>query len=185
MDFSHYTDETVQTAVDLVNTYEEFNALEHLATPSDLEAFLAAHGGALSPPDFEIDDVDLDEVKALRSRLRNVFTAPDEAVAAAVLNGILSDVVATPRVSVHGTGPHLHFEPVDATPARWLGSVTAMALSVAIIDGGIERMGVCRSSTCGDVFVDTSRNRSRRHCSDTCTTRENVAAYRERKASQV
>ncbi len=184
MDFSHYSDETVQTAVDLVNSYEEFNALEHLATPSDLEAFLVAHGGAFCPPDFAVDEVDLDEVRALRSRLRNVFTALDAGAAADVLNEILADVVATPRISVHGAAPHLHFEPVDATPARWLGSVTAMALGVALIEGGIERLGVCHSSTCGDVFVDVSRNRSRRHCSDTCTTRENVAAYRERKASK-
>jgi predicted RNA-binding Zn ribbon-like protein len=183
VDFSHYSDETVQTAVDLVNTYEEYAEIEHLATPADLEAFLATHGGAFCPPDFAINERDLHEVRALRTRLHDVFTSPNEAAAADALNDILSDVVATPRVSVHGASPHLHFEPVKATPARWLGSVTAMALSVALIDGGIERFGVCGSSTCGDVFVDTSRNRSRRHCSDTCTTRENVAAYRERKAA--
>lgn len=184
MDFSHYSDETVETAVDLVNTYEEFDAIEHLATPGDLESFLAAHGGGFCPPDFVITDRDLHEVRALRSRLREVFDAGDASAAADILNEILADVVATPRVSVHGSAPHLHFEPVKATPARWLGSVSAMALSVTLIDGGIERLGVCGSSTCGDVYVDTSRNRSRRHCSDTCTTRENVAAYRERQAQK-
>ena len=61
-----------------------------------------------------------------------------------------------------------------------LGAVTAMALSVALIEGGYERFGKCHSSTCDDVYVDISRNRSRRHCSDTCTTRENVAAHRAR-----
>jgi predicted RNA-binding Zn ribbon-like protein len=55
-----------------------------------------------------------------------------------------------------------------------------MGLTVAIIEGGYERFGTCSSSTCDDVFVDGSRNRSRRHCSDTCTTRENVAAHRAR-----
>jgi len=79
-----------------------------------------------------------------------------------------------------GAEPHLHFEPMDASPARWLGAVTAMGLSTVLIEDGLDRFGMCGSTTCDDVFVDTSRNKSRRHCSDTCTTRENVAAYRER-----
>ncbi|NNF63358.1 MAG: CGNR zinc finger domain-containing protein, partial [Acidimicrobiia bacterium] len=33
-----------------------------------------------------------------------------------------------------------------------------------------------------DVFIGTSRNKSRRRCSDTCATRENVAAYRKRQS---
>ncbi len=57
-----------------------------------------------------------------------------------------------------------------------------MGLAVVLVDHGMERFGVCASSTCEDVFVDSSRNRSRRHCSGTCNTRENVAAYRRRKA---
>jgi predicted RNA-binding Zn ribbon-like protein len=55
-----------------------------------------------------------------------------------------------------------------------------MGLSVVLIETGLDRFGTCASSTCDDVYVDTSRNRSRRHCSDTCSTRENVAAYRRR-----
>jgi predicted RNA-binding Zn ribbon-like protein len=58
-----------------------------------------------------------------------------------------------------------------------------MGLGVALIEGGLERFGICDASTCDDVFVDISRNRSRRYCSDTCTTRQNVAAYRRRQKS--
>jgi predicted RNA-binding Zn ribbon-like protein len=58
-----------------------------------------------------------------------------------------------------------------------------MGLSVALIEGGWQRFGTCSSTSCDDVFVDTSKNRSRRHCSDTCTTRESVAAYRARQKS--
>jgi predicted RNA-binding Zn ribbon-like protein len=70
---------------------------------------------------------------------------------------------------------------VGDSPSRYLGAITAMGLSVALIEGGFDRFGICQSSTCADVFVDTSRNRSRLHCSDTCTTRENVAAHRARR----
>ena len=181
MDFSHYSDRPVQLAVDLVNTYEVFADAEHLASTEDLEQFLDEHAGDWDYPTWELTETDLDEVRALRPRLRAAITAGDAPAAATELNRILADVAATPRVSVHhGAAPHLHFEPGDAGPARWLGAIAAMGLSVALIEGGFGRFGVCASATCADVYVDTSRNRSRRHCSGSCTTRENVAAFRRR-----
>lgn len=186
VDFSHYSDAPVQIAVDLVNTLEVVSQHDHLATPADVSEFLEIHDdGEWCRPGWKATESDLHEVRALRARLRQVFEADDSAAAAAILNGILADVGAVPRLSIHaGADPHLHFEPREAAPARWLGAVTAMGLSVALIEGGFERLGKCGSSTCDDVFVDTSRNRSRRHCSDTCTTRENVAAYRARQRAE-
>jgi len=186
VDFSHYSDRPVQIAVELVNTLDVVSQEDELATPQDVADFLAAHdGGEWCRPGWKAAESDLHSVRALRAQLRQVFEAPEEGAAAAAINGILRDVEAVPRLSVHaGASPHLHFEPLDSAPARWLGAVAAMGLSVALIEGGFERFGRCGSSTCDDVFVDTSRNRSRRHCSDTCTTRENVAAYRARQRAQ-
>ncbi len=183
MDFSHYSDETVTLAVDLVNTLEVFGDSESLERPGDVERFLDEHAPGWPRGRRSLTHADLHEVKAIRSRLRSIFSAVDAAQAAEHLNALLDDVAATPRVSTHGGRPHLHVEPAVAGVAGWLGAVTAMGLSVALIEGGMERMGICESSTCDDVFVDTSRNRSRRHCSDTCTTRENVAAHRRRRRS--
>ena len=185
MDFGHYTDHPVTMAVDLANTLEEYGGKDNLQSPEDVREFMSAHAYGWAEPPEKIRVQDLHEVRALRARLRDVFSAADEKAAAAVLNEILVDVSARPRVSVHaGADPHLHFEPVNTSPARWLGAVTAMGLSVVLVEDGLERFGICSSSTCDDVFVDTSRNRSRRHCSDTCTTRENVAAYRERQKAE-
>lgn len=182
MDFSHYTDEPVELAVALVNTYEEYGDVEHLEAPEDLERFLREHSSEWSGLPMDIDAGDLAEVRSVRAHLRSALTATSEADAAAALNQLLEQASARPRVSVHdGSDPHLHFEPEDASPARWLGGVTAMGLSIVLVEEGLDRFGVCSSSTCDDVYVDTSRNRSRRHCSDTCTTRENVAAYRRRR----
>ncbi|MEO7071362.1 MAG: CGNR zinc finger domain-containing protein, partial [Nostocoides sp.] len=36
---------------------------------------------------------------------------------------------------------------------------------------------------CDDVFVDLSRNRSKRFCDAICGNRENVAAYRARRVT--
>jgi predicted RNA-binding Zn ribbon-like protein len=185
MDFSHYNDEPVQMAVDLVNTLDVATGEEKLVTPADVSQFISSHDGDWSQPGWEAAERDLHEVRVLRSRLRAVFDANDESRAVDTLNSILTDADAVPRLSLHGEVPHLHFETEDDTPARWLGTITAMGLAVALIEGGYERFGTCGSSTCDDVFVDASRNRSRRHCSDTCTTRENVAAHRARQRDEL
>jgi predicted RNA-binding Zn ribbon-like protein len=181
MDFSHYSDQPVQTAVDLVNSLDVISGVDKLGRPSDVEDFIVSHDGDWSRPDWRAEERDLHETRALRSRLRQVFESSDEAEAADVLNDLLYDVDAVPRVSVHGPRPHLHFESEGGSPWRYLGAITAMGLSVALIEGGFDRFGICQSSSCANVFVDSSRNRSRLHCSDTCTTRENVAAHRARR----
>ena len=185
MDFSHYSDRPAQVAVDLVNTMNWVSGRDELLTPQDVADFIKKELGDWAELGFTPTERDLHEARALRARLREVWLAGDEEQAADILNRILADVEATPRVSIHGkAGPHLHFEPESDGAIKWLGAVTAMGLSVALIEGGWERFGRCASDTCDDVFVDTSKNRSRRHCSETCTTRESVAAYRRRQKAK-
>jgi predicted RNA-binding Zn ribbon-like protein len=183
MDFSHYSDRPVSLAVALVNTLDAATGEEHLDSPEALAGFLAQHGEGWDPPLATPTERDLADVRALRRELRAVFDAGDVTAAAELLNRVLADVGAVPRLSMHGARPHLHFEPENDRPARWLGAIAAMGLVVALTEGGLARFGICESSSCDDVFVDRSKNRSRRHCSDTCTTRESVAAYRRRQRS--
>lgn len=183
MDFSHYSDQPVQMAVDLINTYSPVTGTDTLTEPSDVSRFIEEGEENWCRPGWSPTDEDVEEIRQLRDRLRKVFETPEQSEAADILNQILADVVAVPRLSVHGEGPHLHFEADGGSPARWLGAITAMGLSAAMIEGGFDRFGRCDSSTCDDVYVDTSRNKSRRNCSETCTTRENVAAYRSRNKS--
>lgn len=181
MDFSHYSDEPVAVAVRFTNTLNVVTGEDTLESGEDVAAFmreaLGERDGRLADP----TERDLRALWALRARLRSVWEAGSAGDAAAAINGILDAVDARPRISVHGGAPpHLHFEPHADDPVKDLGAMTAMGLSVALIEGGWERFGICSSATCDDVFIDTSRNRSRRHCSETCTTRESVAAYRAR-----
>ncbi|MGF1617677.1 MAG: CGNR zinc finger domain-containing protein [Acidimicrobiia bacterium] len=180
MDFSHYSDEPVQLAVDLVNSLHPIDKVEKLETPEDIASLVGDRTSGWEGAELAPTDTDLKEIRSLRKQLRAVFEAADETEAARILNGVLGEVGATPRISVHGMGPHLHFEASGESVARWLGAVTAMGLTTALIEGGFERFGTCDSKTCDDAYVDTSRNRSRRNCSEKCTTRENVAAYRSR-----
>lgn len=188
MEFSTYRDLAVEMAVDLVNTREIVAGTDSLTTVEELNAFVAGYERDWHSEDWHPGsptDKDLKAVRRLRERLRAVFAAQDEKEAADLLNAILADVTAVPRISVHSASPHMHFEPRAGGTASWLAAATAMGLSVVLCDVGLERFGSCSSHDCVDVFVDTSKNRSRRHCSTTCATRENVAAYRERtRASQ-
>lgn len=178
MDFSHYTTKPVELAVSLTNTrgmtedgLEDFDAFVGF-----LEDYRPLWEGVAKPA----KKADLEPVKELRLALREVFEAGDEELAAKRVNILLERYGATPRLSTHSGHPHLHFEPMESAMVSWLGAITAMGLASVIVEHGIERFGVCDSGTCMDVFVDTSRNRSRRHCSNTCSTREAVAAYRKR-----
>lgn len=180
MNFSHYSDRPVALAVDLVNTFQIDD--DQISTNAQLEEFLAGYEDMWSEVASPPKPADLTTVRKLRSDLRKVLETNDEAEASDLINRILAEHGATPRVSTHNGEPHLHFEPVGTTISSWLGAITAMGLATVIIENGVERFGVCGANNCEDVYIDTSRNRSRRHCSTTCSTREAVAAYRARQA---
>lgn len=181
MDFAHYTDDPVGLAVALVNSFGWVSGSEALETVADLERLVAEGAGIWASALPAPTEADLERVRELRRRLRTVFDSEDVESAAAEINDILRQGGATPHLATHGEGPHLHFEPAQGSLTDWLAVITAMGLATVIADHGMERLGVCAAAPCRDVFIDTSRNRSRLHCSDTCRTRENVAAHRQRR----
>lgn len=182
MDFSHYTDEPVDLSVALMNTAG--SSVDALSSLADLKAFLEPYRhmweGVARPPKA----AELEPIRQLRQALRQVIESPDESTAAKQLNRILAEHDAQPRLSVHSGEAHFHFEPLGSDIASWLGATTAMGLASVMVEHGIERFGTCAASDCDDVYVDASRNRSRRHCSSTCSTREAVSAYRRRRSDE-
>jgi predicted RNA-binding Zn ribbon-like protein len=176
VNFRHYTDESVTLAVDLVNTYWWAAEKEELPDVAALQAWIGAHDltGA-------VDGRQLAEVRAYRSRLRDAFEAPDDRTAAEIINSLLADCGARPRIAVHDGDPvHMHFEPAGAGFAKWVGATAAMGLATVLCDYGKDRLGICAAARCRDAFIDTSKNKHKRYCDDTCANRENVAAYRAR-----
>ena len=75
----------------------------------------------------------------------------------------------------------MHVADRQSSVAQLLIAESLMGLSTLVCDLGATRLGVCDASPCTDVFVDVSPNRSRRYCSDRCSSRANVAAYRARR----
>ncbi len=180
MDFSHYTDEPVDLSVALMNTAR--TSSDSLSSLASLREFLEGYrhmweGVARQPKSSELECI-----RTLRTALREVIESPDEATASQRLNLILSEHDAQPRLSVHNGEAHFHFEPIDSDMCSWLGATTAMGLASVMVEHGMDRFGSCAANDCDDVYVDASRNRSRRHCSSTCSTREAVSAYRKRQS---
>lgn len=176
MDFSHYTDRPLQLAVDLVNSYDVVDDIETLDL-SLVEEWLAQPEMEEAPAPKESDLVPL---RTLRQQVRRVFESSSPEEAAKAVNAILAKAQAIPYVGVHGAGPHLHVAPRRDEVAGWLGAVTGMALAELVVKHGIDRFGVCSADDCRDVFIDQSRNHSRKHCSDRCTNREGVRSFRRR-----
>lgn len=180
MYFNHYTNKPVHLAVDLVNTIQSDG--DTIATASELCEFLEQYRelweGVARPPKTS----ELESIHELRSSLREVMEASDDEHATGLINQILTGYGAIPRISLHSGEPHLHFEPIDSTMTSWLGATTGMGLAAVVVETGVNRFGVCEAKDCYDVYVDSSRNRSRRHCSNTCSNREAVAAHRRRRS---
>jgi predicted RNA-binding Zn ribbon-like protein len=167
----------MQSAADLVNTVGHPSGNEFMGTPEQAKDFLLSH-------DFSgIDSVtegDLAQLHRVRARLEEVFYAPDDQAAGRLLNALLEEYGARPYLTDHDGRWHFHYAP-EGTPAGLrVATDVVMGLAALIADYGFERLGVCSAKDCGDVYVDTSRNRSRRYCNDVCSSRTNVAAYRAR-----
>lgn len=170
-------DDPVKLAIDVINTWDELEPPpERLPDVATLRRFLARRG-------FESEAKgaggrELGEVRALRDRLRAAFDVPDEETAVVFLNRILGESRAVPQLEREGrewrfryVGPLLDV----------LSATTASSLLDAIRADGWDRFGRCAGSPCCCVFVDRSRNRSRRYCSALCADRVAAAAYRSRR----
>jgi predicted RNA-binding Zn ribbon-like protein len=179
MDFTHYTDECSQVGPDLVNTLGWPSGNEYLPDVESLRSFLDDHG-ILGDIDL-ITEEDLTSVRELRARFHAVFHATDEVERGRLLNAILKDVGAMPQLTDHDGHWHVHYVSAPAPLADRLAAIAAMGLVAVISEFGHDRLGLCSADRCEDAFVDTSRNRSKRYCSDTCSTRTNVARHRARK----
>lgn len=182
--FSHDTQLSLQTVVDLVNTSQACSSHEDLPSAESLRAFVSQHHVS------GVRDRDYDDVTAIhrvRERFRAVFAAADPSAVAAQVNSLLAEAPVCPRLTNHdGYDWHVHYFAPGAALADHLAVDGGMALAHVATAGEIHRLRVCEAPGCSSVLVDMSRNRSKRYCdARTCGNRLNVAAYRARKRGLV
>jgi predicted RNA-binding Zn ribbon-like protein len=173
--------EALTACAELINTGRSGGG-EDLSLPA-VESFghrYAFHGTAAPQ--------DVPRLRAHRARLDAIAAAcesGDDAAAIGMLNALLAKTGATPQIVAHdGRGPHIHVSRAAAPMADRMAAHFAMGLAELVVAGQSDRVRSCASPACRDVFVDLSRNRSRRYCdSRTCGNRLHVAAYRARRAA--
>jgi len=172
--FTHDTAASLQAAVALANTALEPDTL---TTVEALSEFYAEHeysGG------HRRDEAELEAVRAVRGALRELLTA-DRARSVELVNGILADATAVPRLVRHDRLDwHIHAIDDEAPLAQRVMVETAMAMIDVIRADEHNRLDICAADDCEGLVLDLSRNRSRRYCSTACGNREAVAAYRAR-----
>jgi predicted RNA-binding Zn ribbon-like protein len=174
--FAHDTEVALLGAAALVNT--EGRNEDRLRDGADLDRFLGEWGWTGSRRG---DPAELASVRTLRARLRRLWGLDEKALVAEV-NAILRDGSALPQLVRHGQWDyHLHATPPVAPLADRIAVEAAMALVDVVRQQELGRLRICGANDCDDVVVDLSKNRSRRYCSGTCSSRVNVAAFRSRR----
>ncbi|MET0735045.1 MAG: CGNR zinc finger domain-containing protein [Microbacterium sp.] len=182
MVFIRDTQQSLMAAVYLVNTLPGYDDGDTLTTLEDFDRYLA-----LNPytGDIRRDEAELSAVRGIRSRLRELWDV-DRDGAVPLVNGMLRDGDALPRLMKHDEYDwHIHATSDDAPLATRILVEAAMAFVDVIRSDEYDRVRVCSADDCDSVYIDYSRNGSKRYCdTGNCGNRMNVNAYRERKARE-
>jgi predicted RNA-binding Zn ribbon-like protein len=128
---------------------------------------------------------DVQSLRRFQRDLRLTFetaSTGDEVGVVRRLNELLDRHPMTPQIAGHDAQSwHLHVSNSSSTVSELLIAEALLGLAILACDLSPLRLGVCQAGGCEQVFVDTSPNQSRRYCSDRCSSRANVAAYRARR----
>jgi len=188
VNFNSHTDVVVSAAVRLVNTLTDgmaggqpYRAPDGGDLPRTAAAALRAGG-----PGRRLSRQEAAQLRDLSAALRAVFrhvANGDTDAAARQVNDLLAATGAHPWLERHdGENWHLHFHGTqDSLVTGWAAGCAA---GLAVVLGGplYRRLGVCTAARCDRVYVDTSRNGTRRFCSTSCQNRVKAAAFRARHA---
>ncbi|MGE5290767.1 MAG: CGNR zinc finger domain-containing protein [Micromonosporaceae bacterium] len=186
MNFNSHLDLVVAVAVRLVNALTAGEERGRACSLPDGEGLARAVAGALAAAGGtrQVTDQDAAEMRAIAEELRVVFEAvagDDVDAAARQVNKLLAWTGARPLLRRHGDESwHLHFHGTSDTLASGWAAGCATGLAVVIGSDDRGRLGVCTAPRCDRVYVDTSRNGTRRFCSTSCQNRVKTAAFRAR-----
>jgi predicted RNA-binding Zn ribbon-like protein len=92
------------------------------------------------------------------------------------LNALLVRYPVHPHIVRHdGQRWHMHLVESGSAADRFAAGAVA-GLTGLMAEWGSDRLATCASAGCERAFIDTSPGR--RYCSDQCTSRANVRAFR-------
>jgi CGNR zinc finger len=130
-----------------------------------------------------IAEPDAERLAAFLPGLRSAVEAASQGGPIAPINALLEQHPPLIRVDDHDSedSQHLHFAPNGEDAVSWLGRSCSAALAHVVCGDPAVTIGRCRAADCERFYIDDSRNRTRRFCSNACASRTTVAAYRARR----
>lgn len=172
MNLSSYADLAVRLANTAVRATGE---PDPLGSPT---ACASALGDYLEGP---VTRRDLDVLRHVRTEFQGIFRAAatgDDQRAMARLNALLIQFPIQPEMARHDDERwHVHLASQGSIGDRLAAAaIISVALSVSV--AGVSRLGICTIASCGQVFIDASRGKSRRYCAEHAAARGNVSTLR-------
>lgn len=157
---------------------------DRLAAPDGFQAWAAARG---LPAGDRPDEAGLAAIRRLRDALHRLGDAragdaPLPADAVAVLDAAWTEAQAAKRVVLEGGRVTV----IDETRADWRRLYHRIVEDAVRLFGGdgLDRLKLCAGENCGWLFLDHSKNRSRRWCTMAdCGTLTKVRRFRARQAT--
>lgn len=173
-----YEENRAKLVEDLINTYDLYlDEPEHLRQTADLKRFLETHN---LKSETAITLTMVEQVHRLREDLRLCWTAKTLAEMITRLNTFLALAAVTVQVEADAENRVSFQFQAQSSILQNLALECAVGIVFVLQNYGIERMRACAAEPCRDVFVDVSRNKTRRFCSERCANRYNIAAFRDR-----
>jgi predicted RNA-binding Zn ribbon-like protein len=187
VNFTSHIDAVVMAAVNLVNAVTPGAARGRaFAQPAgdDLRAGVVGALHSANPLARAPTAAEAADLAVVAGRLRAVFDAVasgDVDAAAARVNALLAGTGARPQLDRHDGEPwHMHFHASSDSLADGWAAGCATGLAIVLGTEMYDRLGVCTAPRCDRVYVDVSRNGTRRFCSTSCQNRVKAAAFRAR-----
>ena len=165
-----------------LNTRGATLAMDRFGTPESMQQWLSSH--RLVAPHSEFDEADRRRLVEVRDALVQLVASHGGPTTNRRAVMILNEAARRIRLAVR-----LHAEDGYRLVARGVGverPVGDLLVGVlsAMTAGTWGRLKICGNETCGQAFIDESRNRSARWCSmERCGNRMKGRAYRRRQAS--
>lgn len=142
---------------------------------------------AIDPPSVaNLQEADIPGFITLANELRAIFEnleQQDIDKAAQKINALLAKHPATPHLAKEDGVWRMHHHAAGAAVLPMWISICVEGLARIIGAQHTDRLGLCAALKCDRVFVDTSKNATRRFCSISCQNRTKTAASRARKQS--
>lgn len=133
---------------------------------------------------FSESPADHREVRTVVDRWLEIVDASAADQRASLLNGLMKDAAAYPRLTDHdGEGWHLHYRDDGQSLAEVLLAVISVGTALHLTTRGMTRLSRCEAGltpgdSCRNVVVDVTRNGRQRYCSVRCGNRAAVRRHR-------